>query len=167
MSKEWIETLAQEIKQKNHEAAEKYGRDQHYAGIIGSLGKEFFVATAGCLQENVDAIRRQLQGDSTAAEMGVDRRMQTGRADEIRITRGRFPWVDARLMHHEDTITLDYAKDPGVAGDPKLDRTIRTFVFRVAANDSLYIEDAFADRPARYETAEELARHITEVLFSV
>jgi hypothetical protein len=164
MSKEWVERLAGDIKRKNHEAAQRYGRDQHYAGIIATLGKEFFVALVGCVQENVDAIRRQLQGDATAAEMGVER---GAGANEIRIVRARFPWVDARVTHHEDTITLDYAKDPGVAGDAKLERTVRVFVLRVAADDSLYVEDAFVDRPGRYGTAEELARKITEILFAV
>jgi hypothetical protein len=163
MAKEWIESLAQEIKQKNHDAAEKYGRDQHYAGIISTAGKEFFVALARGLQENVDALRHQLQGDSTAAEMAVE----TVRADEIHIARARFPWVDARLTHHEDRITLDYAKDPGSQGDPKLDRTTRTYAFQVGADDALYVQDAFADQPGRYEKPEELARHITELLFSV
>jgi hypothetical protein len=163
MPKEWIANLAQEIKQKNHEAAEKYGRDQHYAGIISTAGKEFFVSLTRCLQENVDAIRHQLQGDSTAAEMAVE----TVRADELRIARARFPWVDARLTHHEDRITLDYAKDPGLAGDAKLDRKTQTYAFKVGADDGLYVEDAFADQPGRYEKPEELAQHITELLFSV
>jgi hypothetical protein len=38
MAQEWIDNLAQDIKQKNHEAAENYGRSQHYAGIISDLG---------------------------------------------------------------------------------------------------------------------------------
>jgi hypothetical protein len=163
MSKEWIESLAQEIKQAHHEAAEKYGRDQHYAGIVSTAGKDFFMLHVRCLQENVDAIRHQLQGDSTAAEMAVD----TVRADEIHISRARFPCVDARLTHHEDRITLDYIKDPGIQGDPKLDRTTRTYAFQVGADDILYVQDAFADQPGRYEKPEELARHITELLFSV
>jgi hypothetical protein len=153
MSKEWIESLAQEIKQKNREAAEKYGRDQHYAGIISTAGKDFFMSLVRCLQENVDAIRHQLQGDSTAAE--------------IHIARARFPWVDARLTHHEDRITLDYVKEPGLQGDPKIDRTTRTYAFQVGGDDALYVQDAFADQPGRYEKPEELARHITELLFSV
>ena len=96
MATEWIEKLAEEIKQKNHEAAAEYGRAQHYAGIVSARGKEFFVALVQCLQENVDALRSQLQGDLTASET----RVQTSRADEVKITRSRFPWVDARLTHH-------------------------------------------------------------------
>jgi hypothetical protein len=162
MAEEWIENLAQDVKQKNHEAAEKYGRDQHYAGIVAALGKEFFVAVVLDLQANVDAFRRQLQGDSTSAETGV----QTIKADEIKITRARFPWVDARLAHTGDTITLDYSKGPGVEGDPSLDRKTRAFSFQVAPDDSLFVEDAFADSPRRYAKPEELARQITEVLFA-
>jgi hypothetical protein len=164
MDREWVEKLAGEIKQKNHEAAERYGRDQHYAGIIAEGGGGFFVALVERLQENVEGIRRVLQGDATAAEMGVER---GAGAHEIRITRARFPFVDARVIHHADTITLDYAKDAGVAGGVKAERTVRGFVFRVGTDDGLYVEDGFADRPGRYETAEELARKITEILFSV
>ena len=163
MAKEWIEGLAQDIKQKNRDAAEKYGRDQHYAGIVSVSGKDFFLTLVRCLQENVDAIRHQLQGDSTAAEMGVE----TVRADEIHIGRARFPWIDARLTHHEDRITLDYAKDPGLGADTKLDRKTRTYAFQVGPTDVLYMQDAFADQPATYEKPDDLARHITEVLFSV
>lgn len=162
MSKEWIESLARDVKQKNHEAAQKYGRDQHYAGIIDTLGKEFFVALVLELQENVDAFRRHLQGHSTAAETGV----QTVKPDEIKITRARFPWVDARLVHNQDIIMLDYAKGAGVHCDPVIDRKTRTFAFKVAADDSLFVEDAFADSPRKYEQPEELARQITEVLFA-
>jgi hypothetical protein len=78
-------------------------------GLCRRRGKEFFVALVQYLQENVDALRSQLQGDLTASET----RVQTSRADEVKITRSRFPWVDARLTHHGDTITLEYAKGPG------------------------------------------------------
>lgn len=161
MAKEWLERLAQDVKEKNREAAEKYGRNQHYAAIITSLGKEFFVALVFDIQENVDAFRRHLQGDSTSAETSV----RTTKPEEIKITRARFPWVDARLVHSEDTITLDYAKAPGVEGDPTLDRKTRIFAFRVAADDSLFVEDAFMDSPRQYRQPEELARQITEILF--
>ena len=161
MAKEWIADLAQDIKQKNHEAAETYGRTQHYAGIISTLGKQYFVALVQCVQENVDELRSRLQGDATSSET----RVQTTRADEVKIVRLRFPWVDARLTHHDDTITLDFAKGPGIEGDPKLDRKTKTFAFQVAPDDTLYVQDAFVDPPQRYPQPEGLARHITEVLF--
>ena len=165
MAKEWIESLAQDIKQRNHEAAEDYGRAQHYAGIVAGQGKEFFVALVLALQENVDALRSQLQGDLTSSET----RVQTTKADEVKITRSRFPWVDARLTHHDDTITLDYAKSAGLADDPAAglvgNRKTATFAFRVAPDDTLSVEDAFAERPRSYAHPEELARYITELLF--
>jgi hypothetical protein len=162
MAKEWIEQIAQDIKQRNHEAAEDYGRAQHYAGIVSTRGKEFFVALVLSLQENVDALRSQLQGDLTSSET----RVQTTKADEVKVMRARFPWVDARLAHHDDTITLDYAKGAGLEGDPKLDRKTCAFAFHVAPDDRLSAQDAFADPPREYKTPEELARRITEVLFA-
>jgi hypothetical protein len=161
MAKEWIEKLAQDIKQRNHEAAQDYGRAQHYAGIIGTQGKEFFVALVLSLQENVDALRSQLQGDLTSSET----RVQTTKANEVKIARSRFPWIDARLTHQDDTITLDYAKTPGLPADPTLDRKTRTFAFHVDSGDTLSAQDAFTDPPHTYPKPEDLARHITEILF--
>jgi hypothetical protein len=166
MATEWIEKLAEEIKQKNHEAAAEYGRAQHYAGIVSARGKEFFVALVQCLQENVDALRSQLQGDLTASET----RVQTSRADEVKITRSRFPWVDARLTHHGETITLEYAKGlgakaPVVEGDAKMDRVTRGFAFEVGADEGLFVRDAFAEPGREYKKPEELARRIMEMLF--
>jgi hypothetical protein len=103
-----------------------------------------------------------LQGDSTASETSV----QTVKPDEIKITRARFPWVDARLVHNEDTIMLDYSKGAVAGGDPAVDRKTRTFGFRVAGDDSLFVEDAFADSPGKYEKPEDLARQIIEILFA-
>lgn len=163
MANDWIDNLAQEIKEKDHDAAEEYGRAQHYAGIISAAGKEFFVALVLCLQENVEALRSRLQGDLTSAETSV----QTVKAGEIKITRARFPWVDSRLTHQDETITLDYAKGPGVAGDPESDRKTRCYSFQVAGDDTLYVQDGFAELPQRYERPADLARHITELLFAV
>jgi hypothetical protein len=164
MAKEWIENLAQDIKRRNHEAAQDFGRAQHYAGIVSTQGKEFFVALVLSLQENVDALRSQLQGDLTSSET----RVQTTKADDVKVTRSRFPWVDAHLTHHDDTITLDYAKGPGLPGDPALDRKTCAFAFHVASDDTLSVQDAFPDgaAPRDYPHPEDLARRITEILFA-
>jgi len=161
MAQEWIENLAQDIKQRNHEVAEDYGRAQHYAGILSAQGSEYFVALIQCLQVNVDALRSQLQGDSTSSDTTI----QTIKADEVKLTRSHFPWIDARLTHHDDNITLDYAKSPGTAGDPELDRKTCTFALQVTPGDILAVQDAFADPPHQYQQPEDLARRITELLF--
>jgi hypothetical protein len=163
MSEEWIEKIADDIRQKNREPAEKYGRAQHYAGIVSTAGKEFFVALVQCLQDNVDVLRSRLQGDPTAAET----RVQTSRPDEVKITRSRFPWVDARLAHHDESIVLDFAKGMGLEGDLKMNRVTHTFAFEVAPDDTLSVKDAFAEPPQHYAKPEDLARCITELLFAV
>jgi hypothetical protein len=161
MAEVWIENLAEDIKQRNREAAQEYGREQHYAGVIADEGMKFFVVLVSCLRENVDALRRHLQGDLVSTDTGL----QTIKADEVKITRARFPWVDARLIHREDTLVLDYVKGPGAAGDPEMDRKTRTFAFHVAPDDTLFLQDAFDEPPQRYSRPEELARCITETLF--
>ena len=163
MVQEWIAELADEIKQKNRAAAQDYGRAQHYAGIVAEAGKGFFVALVSYLQEDVVALRSQLQGDLTAAETAV----QTIQPGEVKIARARFPWVDAHLVHREDTLMLDYAKGPGAGGDPTFDRKTRSYVLRAAADDSLYAEEAFSDSAKRYTKPEDLAREMMEILFGV
>jgi hypothetical protein len=162
MADEWIENLAQDIKQSNREAAQDYGRAQHYAGIVSTQGKEFFVAVVSCLRENVDALRRRLQGDPTSA----DTRLETVKPDEVKIVRAGFPWVDAQLTHRDDTIALDYAKAIGAASVTAPDRKTRIFAFRVRPDDTIFVEDAFVEPPEQYRQPTDLARHITEILFS-
>jgi hypothetical protein len=163
MDKEWIANLAQNIKQKGHEAAEDYGRLQHQAGIISSQSRQFFSAFAVSLEEDVNEIKRQLQGDVTAS----DTAFKANGPSEIRLTRSRFPWFDAAITHRDSAIVLDYAKGLGVAGDPTLDRKSSHFDFHVDADDSLSIKEAFSDNPKQFREPAELARHIIQLLSEV
>jgi hypothetical protein len=160
---EWIDRLAADIREKNREAAQAYGRHQHFAEVVDRLGPEFFVRFATQLELDVDALRRRLQGDVTSSETVV----QPGKAGELRITRERFPWVDAVVTHRADGILVDYAKGAGLAGDPMLDRKSHAFALRADADDQIYAEDAFGEPPDRYRSPEELARCIMELLFAV
>jgi hypothetical protein len=175
MSKEWIENLTQEIKQKGHEPAENFGLQQHKEGIVIAQGKSFFTTLVLCLQENVNEIKRQLQGDVTASETTISGPAlqlpttsdQKEERNEVLLTRSRFPWFDARISHHESTIVLDYAKGLGVAGDPALDRKTSHFAFHVADDDTLSIGESFGDSPRQFRQPELLAQYITELLFKL
>ena len=163
MGKEWIENLAQDIQQKSKEAAENYGREQHKQGIISTQGRPFFTALLTCLEDDVNEIKRQLQGDVTASETTF----QTITSTEAKLTRSRFPWFDATLTHRDSTIILDYAKGLGVAGDPTLARQTSHFAFHVAPDDTLSLQQSFDDNPLQFHQPEQLAQHITELLFHV
>jgi len=175
MGKEWIANLAQDIKQKGHEAAEDYGREQHKEGIVIEQGKSFFTSFVLCLEEDVNEIKRQLQGDVTAAETTISGSAlqlpsssgQTSERNEVILTRNRFPWFDARITHRDSTIVLDYAKGLGVAGDPSLDRKTCHFAFHVDDDDTLSIQESFGDTPRRFHQPEQLAQHITQLLFQL
>ena len=147
----------------SHDAAEQYGRSQHQAGIITTQGKPFFAAFVSRLEEDVAEMKRQLQGDVTASETII----QTTGLTEVKLTRSRFPWFDARITHHDPTVNLDYSKGLGIAGDPAIDRKSRNFAFQVSDDDALYLQDAFDDNPKRLHQPEELARHILQILFEL
>jgi hypothetical protein len=161
MGKEWITNLAEDIRQKGHEAAENYGRSQHQAEIVTTEGKPFFTAFVIALEDDVNEMKRHLQGDVTSC----DTLFQTINPTEVKLTRARFPWFDARITHQDPSIVLDYAKDLGVAGDPALDRKTCHFAFQVGDDDTLSIQESFGDNPRRFDKPDELAQHIVERLF--
>jgi hypothetical protein len=175
MGKEWIANLTEDLRRKGHEAAENYNREQHKTGIVTAQGKPFFTAFVLCLEENINEIRSRLQGDVTASETTISgpslqltaNKAQTNHPNEVTITRSRFPWIDARITHHDDTIVLDYAKGLGIAGDPTIDRKTNHFAFHIADDDTLSIQDAFGDNPHRFHHPEELAQHVTQLLFQI
>jgi hypothetical protein len=164
MAKEWIEQLAQEIKEKNREAAEEFGRQQHQNDIIETQGRIFFTDMVRALEDNFTQIRRLLQGDPTSAEIAT----ATTGATQVRLTRARFPWFDAHITHQDGRMTLEYAKEKGVVGDETLaEKKTLIFDFKVGADDKLWVEDAFGDTPRKYAAPDELAERITEILFAV
>ncbi len=165
MTQEWIATLAEDIKQKNHAAAEDYGRAQHYAGIVDVQGAPYFNAVVTCLQQNVTELRGVLQGDVTSADTNV----QTVDARQLKLTRSRFPWFDATVSLQDAAIVFAYAKGIGTPANPALapDRTTHTFALLVGPDDILYAQDAFTDPPAQYRQPEQLAQRITEILFTM
>ena len=161
MSKEWIENLAHDIREKEHESAENYGRSQHQAEIITTQGQPFFSVFLISLEEDISEIKRQLQGDVTAS----DTTFQRINPAEAKVTRSRFPWFDARIAYQNPNIVLDYARGLGVAGDPSLDRKICQFTFQVAPDDTLSIQHSFNDDPRQFDQPQELARYVIELLF--
>jgi hypothetical protein len=163
MGTEWIENLAQDIRQKGHEAAESYGKAQHSAEIITTKGNAFFSAFVIRLEEHVNDIKRQLQGDVTSS----DTLFLTISPSEVKLTRSRFPWFDARITHQDPDIILDYAKGLGVAGDPAIDRKTSNFTFQAADDDTLSLQESFSENPVSFRSPEELARHIVELLFKL
>jgi hypothetical protein len=163
MSKEWVANLAEDIRQKGHEAAENYGRSQHKAEIATTQGQPFFTTFVMRLEEDVTQIKRELQGDVTSS----DTIFQTLGPTEVKITRSRFPWFDARIIHQDPDIVLDYAKTLGAAGDPALDRKTCHFTFHVDDGDTLSVEESFGENPRQFHQPEELARYIVELLFKV
>lgn len=163
MAKEWIEELTESIRQNAHEAAEAYGREQHKSAIMTTQGKPFFTAFVINLESNINDIKRQLQGDVTASETTFTNVSPA----EIKITRSRFPWFDAVVQYQDPTIVLDYAKGLGIAGDPTLDRQTEHLQFHVDDDDALTLRQSFNNDPREFDSPEDLARYVTELLFQL
>jgi hypothetical protein len=167
MSKEWIESLAGELKEKGREGAESYARDQHRTGIIEAQGKVFFMGLVSALEQDFSEIRSQLQGSAISCETTLTRESPT----QILMTRGRFPWFDASLKHEGANITLEYVQGRGVPGGQTLkdgtDRRVVSFLFEVDAQDKLSSGAAFGESSQRYNEPESMAEAIVRLLFEV
>jgi hypothetical protein len=161
MGKEWIANLAQDIKQKGHEAAESYGRSQHQAEIATTQGKLFFTDFVISLEDDVNEIKRQLQGDATSS----DTIFQTITPSEVKLARSRFPWFDAvsptRIPSSSSTTPKASESQPI---PPSIKKTCH-FAFHVDDDDVLSVHESFGDNPRQFHQPEELARHIVELLF--
>jgi hypothetical protein len=166
MSRAWIEQLAENIKQKDREAANAYGREQHRLGVVNARGHEFFAVVAQALEVDFSEIKARLQGDVTASETSIE----TNGFNQVMMARSRFPWFDAVLKYEQATIVLDYAQGKGVGGDPKIassiGRQVTVFTFAVAEDDALSAEEGFGEHPKGFTEPEDLARHIMEILFA-
>ncbi len=167
MSKEWIESLADGLKEKGREAAESYATEQHREGIIAAEGKVFFTALVMELEQDIAEIRSKLQGSAIACETSVNRDSPTA----IRLTRSRFPWFDATLKHDESVLLLEYVQGRGVPGDQTLstgtDRQVVSFSFGVDARDRLTVAETFGEASRQFEQPAALAQYIVELLFKV
>jgi hypothetical protein len=166
MSKAWIEQLAADIKEKDREAANAYGREQHRLGVVSAKGHAFFAVVAQELEGTFSEIKAQLQGDVTSSETSIE----TNGVNQVMMSRSRFPWFDAVLKYEQSTIVLDYAQGKGVAVDPKIagktERQVTVYTFAVTPEDVLLVEEGFGEHPKRFAEPEDLARHITEILFA-
>jgi hypothetical protein len=164
MSKAWIERLAAMIKERNRDAANAYGGEQHRLGVVQAKGYEFFAVLAQELEVNFSEIQAQLQGDVTSSETSIE----TNGVNQVMMARSRFPWFDAVLKYEQSTIVLDYAQGKGVGGDPKsmAERRVTVFTFAVTEADVLWVEEGFGEHPKRFAQPEDLARHIMEILFA-
>ncbi len=164
-STDWIDTLAEDLKQQGREAAEAYGRELHRAGIVTAQSPAFFTALSLSLEDAFTTIRSRLQGSAVASETAIERTTPS----ELHLTRTRFPWFDATLKHTGDTFALNYAKLRTTAPDPTLapERQSAHFTFQVDAQDQLSAAESFADSPRRFTAPEDLARHLVEILFRV
>ena len=167
MSKEWIESLAGQLKEKGREGAETYARDQHRAGIVEVEGKVFFMALAAALEQDFSEIRSQLQGSAISCETSLTRESPT----QIKMNRSRFPWFDASLKHDGANVILEYVQGRGVPGRQTLqdgvDRRVVSFLFEVDGQDRLSAGAAFGETPQRFSQPDSMAESIVKMLFEV
>jgi hypothetical protein len=167
MSKEWIDNLADSLKEKGREGAESYATEQHRAGIVDAEGKVFFTALVLELEQNFADVRSRLQGSAVSCETSVMKESPT----RLTLKRSRFPWFDATLKHEASVLMLEYVQGRGVPGEQTLgagvDRKAVSFSFGVDTRDKLSVAETFGEASRQFDEPADLARYIVELLFKV
>ncbi len=158
MTKEWIQQLADDIKRKDHDAAEKLAREEHRRQTLTLKGEQFYDGLIRAITDDVAELNAALAGDITASPIAVN---EVGERTH-KVHRARFPMVQAQLRYELERIALNYSR----SGSQSSSRSA-SYDFQVSEADSLSIRKNAGDKPGSFESPEDLARHLVELLFAV
>ncbi len=157
MAKEWIQQLADDIKRKDHDAAERLAREEHRRQTLTLKGEQFYDGLIRAITDDVAELNAALEGDITASPIAVN-----GVGERThKVHRARFPMVQAQLRYELEGVALNYSR----SGSQSSSRSA-TYNFQVSANDVVSIREHAGEKPRSFEQPEDLARHLVELLFA-
>ena len=154
MPKPWIESLAEEVKQIDRDAAKAFLRQQHITEVIEAKGGPFFAKFVECLANDVQDLGSALRGDPTDNPTMV---RETDRY-QVKIDRERFPLIRATLGYANPTITYSNVRSTETPEN-------ETFEFQVNDDDTIWLKRLNEYHPMSYQQPEEFSRFMVELMF--
>jgi hypothetical protein len=91
MAEEWLRALAQQIKHRDHDAAEQFARQRHVQEIVAEHGPVFWRSFADFLAKYVDEIKADFHEDITLREGPLTFSFTN---NQISIKKAAFPFVE-------------------------------------------------------------------------
>ena len=118
MHEEWLQRLANDIREKEHKAAEEAARARVRIQLLTAKGPVFWKAFADSLHENVLALRNLLEGDVTLTEGPLSFTFDPV-TQQVQLAKAAFPAVQLAAVPHfeEETAEITY-RSPGSGGEP-------------------------------------------------
>jgi hypothetical protein len=164
MAQDWISALANRIKDANGKAALAEQERSRRSALVQSYGPTFFDAFLTALEEYCRTLVEVLGKDATAGSFALARQ-----GDSATLVRPAFPYFEAKISLDlsGEIIRLSYVKENPTRGDTPAAEVRQTFRFTDGPVNTLEAESDSTSQRFRFEKPAELAKHITEILFSI
>jgi hypothetical protein len=164
VAQDWIRALANRIKDADGKAALAAQERSRRSELVQSYGPAFFDAFLTAIEEYGRTLVEVLGKDATAGSFALARQ-----GDSATLIRPAFPYFEAKISLDlsRQTIRLSYVKENPTRGDTPAAEVRQTFRFTARTADMIEAESDSTSQPFRSEKPAELAKHITETLFSI
>jgi hypothetical protein len=165
MAEEWLKKLAEQIKAKDHEAAEEVARAVHQLEIIEHHGPVFWRSFTGFLKKYVNDMIEDLEADVTLREGKLSCDVDLGNS-KIDIRKAAFPYVQfsATPQYNQRIATIVYATvNPMATQNQSIGTTNMPCHFEVTNHDKVFLH---LDGKEFHEP-QEAAKHVMEKLFTI
>jgi hypothetical protein len=169
---EWIKHLARQIQEKDREAAKDIKAGERRQHIVNEQGPVFYKEMIGALDRDIKSLTEDLAADITSFPTTMQAQGDPGVPNgPVYITRQACPAVSANLSLEisQEQISLSYLKiNPGPIAEGQEHQYLPViFRFEVGEYDGPYVVAPFGENPKTFQTPDQLAKHIMELLFIV
>lgn len=139
MSEPWIEKIIQDIKEKDHKAAEQAMREEHQKRVIAEKAPIFWRDFADFLKKFVNEIHAGLRGDITEGTFSFE---LDDRNQEIKCEKSAFPFVSftATPEFGSGKVTMSLTKVNPILSQAGASGSIIPCRFEVQSNDTLVLQ---------------------------
>jgi len=162
MSEAWINQIVEDIKVKDHNAAEQAAKEKHRLAVIAEKGPIFWRSFADFLKKFVEEIRAGLEGDVTQGNINCEFDPTSGR---IQINKSAFPFLtfNAAPNYSGQPMIPNYVKvNPQQGGSPHSGQSIPCR-FEVVGHDDLILQL----NGSSYAAPDFAAKFLIEKLFTI
>lgn len=166
MAHDWIKHLADQIKEVDHDAANRPVSGPSQTNLIRTKSPVFFDSTVKAIERGIVRLKEELRGDVTEGSICIKRQEMD---HAVQLMRPAFPFFSAILALdcENNRIKFTYSKaNPAISfSEEQIPTKDASLHFMVGCYDMIYLAEANGSK--KIHTPDELARHVLETLFSV
>jgi hypothetical protein len=166
MGHDWIKDLTDRIKEIDHDSAKMPISDESKAELMRTKGLAFFNGAVASIERMVARLRSELRGDITEGSIDLEYRQPDL---TLKLRRPAYPYFSASLTFEpeNDRVRFTYSKanPTRISEREAIPSKDTSFLFLLGTHNVLHLVEAYSCK--KFFSADELARHIVETLFSI